>query len=1078
MSVLGVLGVILISFITLTVPGVLFSLALLKKTKLHIFEIVVIGFIFGLIATPTLTWMESYAINYIHAFSFSLTLFNANALVLTIIGLILCYKEGVLQEYGLLKPKHKAPEPASTPVPEPVSEKAAQAEHKPYNMKIVWTALLFIMLLAFAMRIANLGVSPVFFEFDPYFDMMSAHSILTLGYQYLYDTSAWPIAVGGTFHRIQPIVPYLSAYWYDLANALLYHHSAFSTSLMSYASSFYPPIVAALLAFSIFMLLYHEYDPYLGLIGAALVATMPTLVTTFIAGEQLVEPWGIFTLFFFFAAYMLAIKDMKSTRFAILAGVAFASTFLGAHYYTVDIGVLTLYLLIQGTIDYLRGNLGKDFFKMNAIVIIVIALFMIFYYPYGANYGGGIPSVFGLPLAVGAPLLALVFVALLYYGLRFVSKRKIVFKDTEFVSRVEWLILIVIIAGIFLVASPLRHTLNDYLSLSARFTTPSSPLFMTVAEFEPSGAFFNFGANGFGALSPQIFGVPLLLWAVIIVSVFLLELSILYKNAKTEVLYLAIALPLVVAGILEVKYLPHFGVAYIMLMMILFGEIIFLIKSKFRPNVKVLAATVLGGFVVGAPVAAIMGSTYSGIGLILGLAIGGLLFGSIVKWLIHDASKPGNELREAENVSHGQKSAMAIVYALGIFLVSTILGIVYIVLLIFWKKNYENKPLYWTLLVFLAILIGGIAISHTFIFGESSSMISSLGSMFYYYGAHTTAAACSAIASSGLSVGYGMFCNTVPGYWLNATAWMNQNVGPHAPRVLSWWDYGDWINWFGNSNAVLRGDNAKPQEDLAVAASFVLGPNESYTPSRLANMMNTNQTKYVEFDDQLVPKWQALDFLACVDINATSETYAKAQAAGTGTPYVLGTSPCEVAHDPQFALVPLYGLLPTNSSSQSLNYYCTISNSTSQYVKSYLVIGSSVSNQTVCVKQSSPTSSLLDVYNHSGSKINAYIQGSKYLGVVNLGGSPYIEFLMVYTPNAPNDTITDAPSEFYTSNFYKGFFLGYLPGFTQVYPSNAVGVNYVNGTYPIRIFALNNYTGGLPPLVQKPSWVHNNYTLP
>jgi len=75
-------------------------------------------------------------------------------------------------------------------------------------------------------------------------------------------------------------------------------------------------------------------------------------------------------------------------------------------------------------------------------------------------------------------------------------------------------------------------------------------------------------------------------------------------------------------------------------------------------------------------------------------------------------------------------------------------------------------------------------------------------------------------------------------------------------------------------------------------------------------------------------------------------------------------------------------------------------------------------------------------------------------------------------------TITDAPTEFYNSNYYKGFFLGNLPGFTQVYPSNATGINYVNGTYPIRIFALDNFTGKLPPVVQKPAWVHNNFTLP
>ena len=114
-------------------------------------------------------------------------------------------------------------------------------------------------------------------------------------------------------------------------------------------SSFYPPITAALLVFIVFMFLYHEYGEKPALIGAALAAAMPTLITTFIAGEQLVEPWGIFAMFFFYAAYLLAVQNLKDKRFAILAGIAFASTFLGAHYYTVDAGVLAVYIVLQGS---------------------------------------------------------------------------------------------------------------------------------------------------------------------------------------------------------------------------------------------------------------------------------------------------------------------------------------------------------------------------------------------------------------------------------------------------------------------------------------------------------------------------------------------------------------------------------------------------------------------------------------------------------------------------------------------------------------------------------------------------------
>jgi hypothetical protein len=301
-------------------------------------------------------------------------------------------------------------------------------------------------------------------------------------------------------------------------------------------------------------------------------------------------------------------------------------------------------------------------------------------------------------------------------------------------------------------------------------------------------------------------------------------------------------------------------------------------------------------------------------------------------------------------------------------------------------------------------------------------------------------------------------------------------VGPNAPRVLSWWDYGDWINWFGNSNAFLRGDNANAIEDYATAAHYVLG--DKYSPQALASFMNGNQSKYVLMDQDLISKWQALDFLACIYTNQTSYNFAVAagQSESPAQPYALGTSQCEINHDPQFALVPFYAL--TGNLSQSINYYCSFSNSTAQFAQTLLVSGSSLSNNTVCTSLTPNSKGVLKIYNQSGKQLNAYLQESQYLGVVNVSGSPFVEFMMIYAPNAANGSITDAPSGFYTSNYYKGFILGDLPGFTQVYPANSPGINYINVTDQIRIYAVNNYTGGLPEVPPKPAWIHNNCTMP
>ncbi len=87
------------------------------------------------------------------------------------------------------------------------------------------------------------------------------------------------------------------------------------------------------------------------------------------------------------------------------------------------------------------------------------------------------------------------------------------------------------------------------------------------------------------------------------------------------------------------------------------------------------------------------------------------------------------------------------------------------------------------------------------------------------------------------------------------------------------------------------------------------------------------------FDDQLTQKWQALDFLACVDTNQTSRAFAIQAANGTGSPYELGTSQCELKHDPAYVFLP--------ASASDINDYCQIPNSNVSALKGIMVMGSS-----------------------------------------------------------------------------------------------------------------------------------------
>ncbi len=1044
--------VILFGILAVIVPGFLLSFALLGKTRMPRVEIYSIGVIFGLIFPPTLQWLEAYLIPYLHFFSYSIWLYNANVILLSLIGLVLCIKQGVFDlnsGLGMIKGsagagalpadldtssihsvrkwihEHGGEEGATMLEEHRKKEKELEDEHaremallkdsseeerkrvseshreekrrleerhlhrelsfvrdshvgkahthrnkKPLlsTSNIITFLLVLLLIFTFTSRMLSFGVAPKYFEFDPYFDMVSAQYILTYGYQIPFDHAAWPSVVQGVNHRIQPLVPYLEVYWYDLANTN-FHYKYLNNTLLSQVSSLYPPLVAALLVFVVFIFIKYDYGEKAAIFGATLVAAMPVIYQPFIAGEQLLEPWGIFALFFFFATYIVAIRNMKEKRYAVLAGIAFASNFLGAHYYFVPAAIIGLYIFLQGVVNLLKNKDNTDFYIMNAIVILVIIISYLLYAPYGASLTNRTPSVAGIPIIIAIPVFALVVIFLLDYiprtddlprSVRKYTGRLVNINVAEkdlLITRLGILVVIVVLGLLVTFFTPLGKPVLNYLSIGEHFTTPNTPLFMTVQEYAPTGLNFNFDSAGMGSVALHLPG-NLLVLGVLAIFLVISAMNVFYKNSQTSILAVSVIVVLAFAGFSEVKYLPHFAVGYAIALSVIIGEIIIIAERGLKDKIYVYA-------------------TYTLIGVL----------------------------------------AMS---------------------------------------VFIPVL--------------------------YSASAAALNPNCTTIQNSNNQIGDFLYCNTLSPSWIAATAWMRANVGPNAPRILSWWDYGDWINWFGNSNAVIRGDNSVPTYDYKVAAQYVLGPADGYNYTELAHFMDSAQAGYVLFDDQLVPKWGALDFLACVGVNETTRAFAISAGQQYGQSYVLGTSRCELSHDPSYIMIPESVLTSTGS---SIGDYCSISNSTNVYIKALQFTGSfpfgTVGNTTYCMPESFlSTGAPVRLFYQNGTETNIAVSDSFFEGAVPTSNNQtFLSFMAIYMPNGPNDTITDAPSEFYQSNYYRGFFLGKLPGFTLVYPSNVTGVNYVNNTgNHIMIFKLDNFTGTLPYVVPKPSWIHNNYSIP
>lgn len=295
--------------------------------------------------------------------------------------------------------------------------------------------------------------------------------------------------------------------------------------------------------------------------------------------------------------------------------------------------------------------------------------------------------------------------------------------------------------------------------------------------------------------------------------------------------------------------------------------------------------------------------------------------------------------------------------------------------------------------------------------------------------------------------GIGFYCDNPYDGWSSALSWMNSNVGPNGPKVLSWWDYGDWISWYGNSNPVVVSANPNPQADYDVAAQYVL--NSSAKHQSLSSFMENVHAKYIVFDSALLEKWLALDFLACVDINQTSLSYAVAQGQQFGTAFELGFSGCEHKNGPIKVFVPTVNL---QGSFCNANSY-----------KVLLFKNQQLGNQTFCVSTNLFTSANPSeyLYTQNGTNTNVLLNSTLMLPyrTLQVNGQLYLDMLAIVTKNSSLGFSISNLTQFYNSTYYHAFILGKLSGFKQVYPDYVNGTNYVNYYQPVRIYELLNYTG-------------------
>jgi hypothetical protein len=313
----------------------------------------------------------------------------------------------------------------------------------------------------------------------------------------------------------------------------------------------------------------------------------------------------------------------------------------------------------------------------------------------------------------------------------------------------------------------------------------------------------------------------------------------------------------------------------------------------------------------------------------------------------------------------------------------------------------------------------------------------------------------------------GMRCNRLTDYWINSMEWIRYNT-ENDSRTTSWWDYGHWINYFGQKDAVLRNEHASTEMIGEVAFAYTEG-NEA----DLIHFMKEHDSKYVLIDSEIVGgsggfggKFGALNYLGCAYSNQTDVSKSPGQSTCEAdnlweTVYVSGTEGCRISDSgPNGTVVGAVAYTirigPPNGEWYYSPYYpgeCTgtINDANTKYYCSYYV-------------HLVPTYCAGNVELATGEKITGmyYLNETYPNGDLKINkGFPAYPFSVKNTYNAGDltgvtmlytkekvwfengefvDGFSDHKNDFYDSNIYKGFVLGQIDGFDKVYDDGNVKI--------------------------------------
>jgi asparagine N-glycosylation enzyme membrane subunit Stt3 len=970
-------------FAGLFVPGVLFSLAILKKKELPLFDKAAIGLGAGL-AIPSLF-----------------------AFLLFLIGIPFGYEMaiGCIALFYIISTalfaKEKAWEGISLP--------------KDYNKLAPSAALALIMLLAFWIRVGTYG--PVFMELDPYFYIQHTALILQEGGAPLEDFSAWyPHPVS---HRTMPEKAYLEAITYTLYNG----GTDFDRYLLSSVAGMLPPIMAALAVFFLYLLVSSEYKRIFGIAAAGVAAFMPMFIMKLMAGESEVQPYAFFGIAFTLAMYALATKR-KDLTFAFLGGIALMATFLGSASGVVVTTALLIFILLQALfLFYMKKDL-EETVKVNGIIVGLGAVFP-------QLLQNLFHESFILEGIISGQVLLLLCAYALSLALFALQKNPPQLKNLKLDLKQAYVPAAIILGAVVLLVAftPVGGVLFSIVKGVLGTAEFKVALERTIAEQGVAGAAFEtelgFAAMDFNGLPTfeQLLGkfssenVVLALFGLavgLIQHIFAFFAGILTALSNLILSVMVSLLNAVFGTTLE--YSDKNNSMLMVIIFAVFASLLYSAFGMFKKKEERLAL-LFAAFIFPVSIIGLMKTKYAiylGFAIAAGLGVSlGELSGAVEKLI--------GGLKD-----EGKRKKYASYAMLGFTLISFLFvffewnnGLAGKLFQSSFSQRFGDDPIALQGKMENLCAVSGYAPACEA--AEDPEAYASKGIAYQYdpilcaYSIYADPAAPTAEEQAAAS----LRCNTLTSYWIEFLEW-EHDVSPENARFTSWWDYGHWTNYFGQRNTVLRNDHARHDMILEVAHGYIYG-----TPEELRDFMVAHDSEYAFFDREILinsdgsfgMKFSALNYLACSRNNET------------GVDHAPGTSECEREHTWERLAIP------------ATTQACVLSPLTGE--AGVLVYDAFTGTQKYCLGEetllSGETIAALHKLDETYANGDLKLQKAFLKQIATLADGTRI--LDVYYTRDPlwleNGELKsgweDRTTKFYDSVLYQAFVLEDVEGFTQVF---------------------------------------------